>query len=96
MKNRHTLVISALILVAMTLMPVEGRGGADPEWLKIWNEAQKTRPPTMASSSRIAPENEPGIPLIIHGRIFGPDGTPIGGVVVHAYHRDSSGFDFGP
>ena len=35
--------------------------------------------------------------MVVHGKIVGPDGrTPAKGVVVHAYHRDSHGFDFGP
>lgn len=51
---------------------------------------------TMTSIGRIASENEPGIPFIIHGWVFGPDGTSAGGVVVHAYHRDRDGFEFGP
>ena len=50
----------------------------------------------MKSSGRIASENEPGIPFVIHGRVFRPDGKPADGVVVHAYHRDHDGFEFGP
>ena len=96
MKMQHTMLISALILVGMTFTPNESVGQVDPSWLRSWNESQKTRPLTMTSSSRIASENEPGIPLNIHGRLFGPDGTAAGGVVVHAYHRDRDGFDFGP
>lgn len=68
----------------------------DPFWLRSWNKAQETRPTHMASRSRIAPPTEPGPPLIIHGQVFKPDGrTPASGVVVHAYHRDRDGFDFG-
>jgi protocatechuate 3,4-dioxygenase beta subunit len=50
----------------------------------------------MTSSGRIAAEHEPGMPLVVHGEVAAPDGTPAGGVVVHAYHRDRDGFDFGP
>jgi protocatechuate 3,4-dioxygenase beta subunit len=50
----------------------------------------------MTSSGRIAPAGEPGIPLQISGMVVEPDGrTPAEGVVVHAYHRDQRGFDFG-
>nr|CAS02515.1 putative integron gene cassette protein [uncultured bacterium] len=70
---------------------------ADPFWLRSWNEAQNSRPLTIASHGRIAPKDERGTPLTVHGRIVGPDGhTPAKDVVVHAYHRDSDGFDFGP
>ena len=96
MKIRHTVLISALILVGMTFTPNETRGQADPSWLRSWNEGQKSRPLTLTSSGRIASENEPGIPLIIHGRLFGPEGAAAGGVVVHSYHRDRDGFEFGP
>ncbi len=51
---------------------------------------------SMGSTGRIALEDEPGIPLVIHGRVFTPDNKPADGVVVHAYHRDRDGFDFGP
>ena len=51
---------------------------------------------SMKSSGKIAAENEPGIPLIIHGRVFRPDDKPADGVIVHAYHRDHDGFEFGP
>ena len=95
-KIKRTVLISFLIFAGMTFTATESRGQADPSWLKSWNEAQESRPVTMASSGRIASEHEPGIPLIIHGRVFRPDGTPAGGVVVHAYHRDHDGFDFGP
>lgn len=51
----------------------------------------------MSSSGRIAAENEPGTPLVVRGQVVAPDGrTPAEGVVVHAYHRDRDGYDFGP
>lgn len=96
MKIQHTALISVLILVGTTLIATESWGQADPEWLRNWNEAQESRPATMASSGRIASDIEPGIPLIIRGQVFRPDGTPAGGVLVHAYHRDHDGFEFGP
>ena len=96
MKIQHIALISVLTLAGTTFTPTESRGQADPSWLRSWNEAQEGRPVTMTSSGRIASEHEPGIPLIIRGRIFGPDGTSAGRVVVHAYHRDHDGFEFGP
>lgn len=86
------------VVVALALCsPGTACGQADPYWLKSWNNALKGRPEMLASSSRIAAADEPGTPLEIHGRVFLPDReTPAGGVVVHAYHRDRDGFDFGP
>ena len=92
----NTALISVLILVGATLAPDESLGQVDPSWLINWNEAQERRPVTMTSSGRIAPENEPGIPMIIHGWLFDPDGASAGGIVVQAYQRDSDGFEFGP
>lgn len=74
----------------------ESQSQVDSYWLRSWNESQKTRPPTMTSSGRIAAESERGTPLVILGQVFEPDATPAEGVVVHAYHRDGDGFDFGP
>lgn len=96
MEIRRLTYIGALILVGTACAPPESQGQVDPFWLRSWNEAQESRPSTMTSGGRIAGESEPGKPLIIHGQVFEPDGTPADGVVVHAYHRDRDGFDFGP
>lgn len=95
MKIQHTALVSVLIFAGTIIASGESWGQVDPAWLKSWNEAQNGRPAAMASSGRIGSEDEPGIPLIIHGRVFEPDGTPADSVVVHAYHRDSNGLEFG-
>lgn len=90
-------------VVAHTVMMLAGAfathsvlAQADPFWLKSWNEAQQSRPAHIDSTGRIATPTEPGTPLSIQGMIVEPDGrTPAAGVVVHAYHRDQQGFDFG-
>jgi protocatechuate 3,4-dioxygenase, beta subunit len=75
----------------------ESQAQADPFWLKSWDEAQHSRPDQLTSHGRIATAAEPGTPLVIRGQVFKPDGrTPAPDVVVHAYHRDQEGFDFGP
>jgi len=39
-----------------------------------------------------APENEPGEPLIVHGRVLQADSvTPAVGAIVFAYHTDRNG-----
>jgi protocatechuate 3,4-dioxygenase beta subunit len=64
----------------------------DTEFIRALERAQAARPATVGSSARIAPESEPGIPLVIHGRLFGQDGkTPLADAVVFAYHTDREG-----
>lgn len=64
----------------------------DPEWIRMWEAAQKDRPATIPSVARIAPPSEPGQPLIIHGRLLGKDGRQaLGGAVVFAYHTGQDG-----
>jgi len=48
-------------------------------------------PVNPASMSRIAPAGEPGERLRLSGLVSGADGKPRPGVVVYAYHTDSSG-----
>jgi protocatechuate 3,4-dioxygenase beta subunit len=88
--------VRAVIIVASAFGVQCALAQADPFWLKSWNEAQQSRPAHISSTGRIAPATEPGTPLSIRGMIVEPDGrTPAEGVVVHAYHRDQQGFDFG-
>jgi protocatechuate 3,4-dioxygenase beta subunit len=50
-------------------------------------------PPSPSWSIRIAPEGEPGEPLHISGRVYGPDSrTPAPGVLLYAYHTDAEGY----
>lgn len=93
---RFTKMLSALLLTVAGFVVTESWGQVDPAWLRSWNEAQDSRPLKIDANGRIAPESEPGIPLVIHGRVFTPDERPAEGVVVHAYHRDRDGFEFGP
>lgn len=92
----RTTIPGALLLIVGLLSARVSMSQADPFWLKSWNEAQRTRPAQISSAARIAPAEEPGIPLLIKGEIVEPDGrTPAKGVIVHAYHRDNDGYDFG-
>jgi protocatechuate 3,4-dioxygenase beta subunit len=88
--------IAATFAVFGSVMPRYGHCQADPSWLRSWNEAQRNRPEQMRPAGRIAGEDEPGQPLVVRGQIVEPDGrTPARDIVVHAYHRDAKGFDFG-
>jgi protocatechuate 3,4-dioxygenase beta subunit len=64
----------------------------DLEFQRALERAQRERPATLGRTGRIAPPEEPGDPLVIHGRVVAPDGrTPVGEAVVFAYHTDRHG-----
>jgi len=85
-----------VLTVAMALAP-PAHARVDEDWLRMWRVAQRHRPRVLASTGRIAPRDEPGTPLVVEGRVFGPDGTtPASHVVVFAYHADREGIYFGP
>ncbi|MBT8184120.1 MAG: hypothetical protein KJN76_04725 [Eudoraea sp.] len=88
-------VLKSALLILPIFISCSTKGQVDQRWLESWNEANKTKPSKISSVSRIALENEPGTPLIIKGIILNPDDTPAKGVIVHAYHRDVQGYDFG-
>ena len=48
-------------------------------------------PKVIASNARIAPANEPGVPLVIEGVVSHPRGTPAAIVIVYAYHTNQAG-----
>lgn len=48
-------------------------------------------PDSLSWHARIAPEDEPGEPMVIRGTVHGPDGEPAPGVVVYAYHTNARG-----
>jgi protocatechuate 3,4-dioxygenase beta subunit len=49
-------------------------------------------PANPPSSARIADPTEPGTPLVLSGTVVGPDGKPVAGVIVYAYHTDTEGY----
>ena len=92
MERRPFLVALPAIAAALT-----GRTGAaappqDLEFLRALERAQLLRPRTLTSRARIAPAGEPGIPMVIAGRVFQRDGrSPAPGITVFAYHTDATG-----
>jgi len=58
--------------------------------------AQKLKPAHLTSHERIAPANEPGTPLTIHGVVLDVTGKPAAGVEVFAYHTDKTGLYSAP
>ena len=64
----------------------------DDDWVRMWEAAQKGRPAQVASKGRIAPADEPGTPMVVHGRVVKSDGvTPAPDIVVFAYQTDRTG-----
>jgi protocatechuate 3,4-dioxygenase beta subunit len=49
------------------------------------------QPGTLRSRARIAPVEEPGIPMIVEGTVTTMRGAPVRNVIVYAYHTDRSG-----
>lgn len=48
-------------------------------------------PAQLEAETRIAPADEPGEPLRIEGLVHHADGAPAPGIIVYAYHTNSSG-----
>jgi protocatechuate 3,4-dioxygenase beta subunit len=93
MNRRGFIITTAGALVAV-------RVGADPraaeaqdlEFIAALERAQRERPARLAWAARIAPESEPGDPMVVHGQAVAEDGTaPVAGATVFAYHTDRDG-----
>jgi protocatechuate 3,4-dioxygenase, beta subunit len=81
-----------LTTVALLLWFAAAAHGQDAYWLRMWEGAQRERPRALNTAGRMAPANEPGTPLVVHGRIYQPDGkTPAPGLIVFAYQTDNTG-----
>jgi protocatechuate 3,4-dioxygenase beta subunit len=81
--------ILPLLIVTVAAASVAAQ---DTEFIRALERAQAQRPASVGSTARIAPESEPGTPLVIHGRVFLEDGrTPVAGATVFAYHTDQEG-----
>jgi protocatechuate 3,4-dioxygenase beta subunit len=64
----------------------------DREFQRALEAAQRDRPSTIDRTARIAPPDEPGDPMVIHGRVVSPDGRlPVAQAIVFAYHTDREG-----
>jgi protocatechuate 3,4-dioxygenase beta subunit len=93
--NRRTFLSRSAVALAAAGLAFDSRGAGaqDLEFIAALERAQRERPRQLSSRARIAPESEPGDPMIIHGRAVAEDGrTPIAGAVVFAYHTDRDGY----
>jgi protocatechuate 3,4-dioxygenase beta subunit len=90
--TRRTFLTAVSGAVCITPFVTSEAGAQDQEFIRALERAQQQRPPAVGSSSRIAPSDEAGTPLVIHGRLFADDGrTPVSGAIVFAYHTDREG-----
>lgn len=86
-----------IVLLAAGALTTAAGAQVDSRWVRMWTEAQQHRPASLDSTGRIAPEDEPGTPLVIHGLVVAPDGrTPVPGATVFAYQTDADGIYSGP
>jgi hypothetical protein len=80
-------VLAAALLALLPVLAAQRAESQDVEYIRGLEQAQAQRPKTLTPVGRIAPESEPGTPLVIHGRLFKQDGTsPLAGAIVFAYH----------
>ncbi|HJR58381.1 MAG TPA: hypothetical protein VJ813_03240 [Vicinamibacterales bacterium] len=93
MNRRHFIITTAAAFAATGLaLATEDGETQDLEFIAALERAQRARPKQLASRARIAPESEPGTPMVVHGRAVTEDGkTPVGGAIVFAYHTDREG-----
>ena len=86
---------TSLLASSLYLFSASVSADVDPSWLVSWNEAIENRPSELASHSVMVGSDEPGTRLVIKGLIVDPYGKSAEGIIVHAYHQDNQGFDFG-
>ncbi len=90
--NRRAFLTTLTVAGAMLSANRLTFAAQDVEYLRALERAQRDRPRVLTSSARIAPVDEPGTPLVIHGRVFQRDGqTPAANIIVFAYHTDANG-----
>jgi protocatechuate 3,4-dioxygenase beta subunit len=81
-----------LTATLVTLLVTTNVAAQDVEFVRALERAQQAQPAKLAATARIAPESEPGTPLVIHGRAYAADRkTPLANAVIFAYHTDKDG-----
>lgn len=90
--NRRAFLVALSAPALVTVFRPFVTQAQDREWVRAIEAAQRERPTTLTSRARIAPESEPGDPLVVHGRAVAEEGaSPIAGAIVFAYHTDREG-----
>ena len=75
----------------LTILVTTAAAAQDVEYIRAVERAQHDRPAALTNVGRIAPANEPGSPLVVHGQLLNTDGSPAAGAVVFAYQTDRGG-----
>ena len=84
-----TYALPLVVTAFVTLLPAVAQ---DTEYIRALERAQASRPAQITSSERIAPENEPGTPLTIKGKLYAEDcKTAVSYAIVFAYQTDRTG-----
>ena len=92
MKRRTFLAALPAVAGALHVVIADAASAQDVEYIRAVERAQQLRPRALTSRARIAPNEEPGTPMVIAGRLFQADGrTSAPGVTVFAYHTDAQG-----
>lgn len=86
-----SVIRSAAALTVFMALTALVAASPDQRFLQMWNAAQRLKPATLMSVGRIAPTDEPGTPLTIHGIVIDTTGRPAAGIEVFAYHTDRTG-----
>jgi protocatechuate 3,4-dioxygenase beta subunit len=92
--NRRTFLVTTAAVFAGAGLGINPQSAEaqDLEFIAAVERAQRDRPKHLSSKARIAPESEPGQPLVIHGRAVAEDGSiPLEDAVIFAYHTDREG-----
>lgn len=89
--NRRAFLMAVAAAVPSGAVRLREAEAQDGEFLRAFDAAQAARPSHLSSLARIAPEDEPGIPLAVRGRLYDAAGTPLAGATVFAYHTDREG-----
>ena len=93
--NRRDVILLAGCTLAGCSRPVRAVGTQVRPYLYQCEGCEavgERAPASLTSSFRIAPDSEPGEPLVLTGRVLEPNGlVPAAGVVIYAHHTDSTG-----
>lgn len=93
--TRRELLALAPFLTLATVARIAAHpsaGQIDPGFVRLWQAAQVDRPTAIPAHGRIAPADEPGQPLVIHGQLFRENGIdPIPQAIIFAYQTDQHG-----
>lgn len=88
--GRAGLVVAGLSALNAGALALAGCGSDAPSAVSASPVGET--PKTLTWNTVITSKDEPGRPLVVSGRVYGPDGkTPLEGVTLYVYHTDNRG-----